>query len=179
MFNLQPTLEDNLIILRPLRESDFEPLYEIAKDPLIWEQHPCPNRYLKNEYSEFFSDSLKSQGALIIIDKLNAKIIGSSRFKPLEQVGNAVEIGWSFLTRKYWGGKYNSSMKTLMIDYALQFVDDIIFYVDLHNNRSQKAVEKISGSLITHSRFSYLMKKGERDLTYRINKQDWIKCKDR
>ena len=35
--NLQPTLENDLVILRPLRESDFEALYEVAKDPLIWD----------------------------------------------------------------------------------------------------------------------------------------------
>lgn len=174
MIQLQPTLEDDLIILRPLEEMDFEPLYEIAKDPLIWLQHPCPGRYKRNEFAEFFRDSIKSKGALIIIDKLNNKIIGSTRFKTLKEIDNAIEIGWSFLSRKYWGGEYNSSMKTLMINYAFGFVDDIIFYVDIHNLRSQKAVEKIGGHRITQPKFSHLMKEGEQNLTYRINKQDWM-----
>jgi len=164
---------DDLITLRPLIDSDFEPLYEIAKDPLIWEQHPCFNRYRSKEYSEFFNDSLKSKGALIIIDKQNDKIIGSSRFKPVKKADNAIEIGWSFLSRNYWGGKYNRSMKTLMIDYAFKYMDDIIFYVGIQNLRSQKAVEKIGGHRVTQPQFSHLMKRVGQDWTYRINKKDW------
>ena len=50
--NLQPTLQNDLIILRPLRENDFEALYEVAKDPLIWEQHPSRERYKREVYSK-------------------------------------------------------------------------------------------------------------------------------
>ncbi len=171
--NLQPTLEDKLIIMRPLREDDFEPLYDIAKDPLIWEQHPCYDRYKKDVYTEFFKDSLKSGGALITIDKSANKIIGSSRFKPVKNVESAMEIGWSFLSRDYWGGRFNKSMKKLMIDYAFETVEDIIFYIGNKNIRSQKAVEKIGGIRITESRHQHLIKDSKDDWTYRINKGKW------
>ena len=171
--DLQQTLEDELVILRPLRESDFAPLYEVAKDPLIWEQHPCHDRYRKDAYSEFFEESLKSKGALTIIEKSSNKIIGSTRFKPVKNVENAIEIGWSFLSRNFWGGKYNKSMKKLMIDYAFGSIEDVIFYIGKDNIRSQKAVEKIGGIKITEPHFKYLMNNNETDWTYRINKTDW------
>lgn len=82
--NLQPTLENDLIILRPLKENDFDVLYEVANDPLIWEQHPQNDRHKRAVYSEFFEDSMKSKGALIVIDKLSNSIIGSTRFKPVK-----------------------------------------------------------------------------------------------
>ena len=173
MMNLQPTLEDELIIMRPLRESDFEPLYDIAKDPLIWEQHPCHDRYKKDIYAEFFKESLKSGGAMIIIDKSIDKIIGSSRFKPVKNVESAMEIGWSFLSRDYWGGRFNKSMKKLMIDYAFETVEDIIFYIGKENIRSRKAVEKIGGVKITESKSQHLIKDSKDDWTYRIKKSDW------
>ncbi len=44
ILNRQPTLEDELVRLRPLEEADSEALYEVAQDPLIWEQHPS-DRY--------------------------------------------------------------------------------------------------------------------------------------
>ena len=172
MLNLQPILEDELIILRPLKESDFEPLYEIAKDPLIWKQHPSHDRHKKDIYSEFFKDSLKSMGALIIIDKSNDKIIGSTRFKPVKNVENAIEIGWSFLCRNYWGGKFNKSMKRLMIEYAFETVDDIIFYIGKENIRSQKAVEKIGGIRLTELKHQHLMEENQDEWTYRINKRE-------
>ena len=37
---LQPTLVGDLVHLAPLQASDHDALYEVAKDPLIWEQHP-------------------------------------------------------------------------------------------------------------------------------------------
>ena len=103
--NLQPTLENEVIYLRPLKNDDYESLYTVAKDPLIWEQHPCSDRYKQKVFEEFFKESIESKGALIVIDKSNDSVIGSSRFKPIRNVDSAVEIGWSFLSRNYWDNK--------------------------------------------------------------------------
>lgn len=168
--NLQPTLEDDLIILKPLKEDHFEALYEVAKDPLIWKQHPCPDRYKKAVYSKFFEESIQSEGALIIIEQSTHKVIGSTRFKSIDQATNAIEIGWSFLSRDKWGGKYNKAMKGLMIDYALRHVDHVIFYVGKENIRSQKAVLKLGGELTTDPNLTRAKKS---ELTFRIGKEDW------
>ena len=167
--NLQPTLEDSLIILRPLSKDDFDALYAVAKDPLIWEQHPCPNRYTKEEFSVFYEESIQSKGALVALDKSNNKIIGSSRYKPIEGTDTAVEIGWSFLARDYWGGKYNKSMKTLMINHAFQFMQDVVLYIDATNIRSQKAAEKIGAQRIIDSK-KHLLHSSPSNWTYCISK---------
>jgi RimJ/RimL family protein N-acetyltransferase len=70
-------------------------------------------------------------------------------------------------------GKFNKSMKKLMIDYAFETVDDIIFYIGKENIRSQKAVEKIGGKRITELKHQHLMKENQDEWTYRINKRDW------
>ena len=36
--NWQPLLENDLLILRPLKAEDFDALFKVASDPLIWEQ---------------------------------------------------------------------------------------------------------------------------------------------
>ncbi len=171
--NLQQALENHLILLRPLAEADFDMLYEVARDPLIWEQHPCSDRYKKEVFSEFFIDSIDSKGAYIIIEKSDQKVIGSTRFKKIKGADNAIEIGWSFLARDKWGGAYNKAMKTLMIDYALQYVDHVIFYVDRQNFRSQKAVRKLGGQEISASEFKLLVNENESDVTFRIGKENW------
>ncbi len=170
--NLQPELEDELIVLKPLSENDFESLYEVAKDPLIWEQHPCSDRYKKDVYKEFFIDSIKSKGAFKIIEKSSGRIIGSTRFKKIINSENAIEIGWSFLSRDKWGGKYNRAMKKLMIDYALQYVNHVIFYVGKENIRSQKAVQKLGGKKIVNPKFRKFVKDNESALTFRIGKKN-------
>lgn len=170
-FNLQPTLEDDLVLLRPLEKEDIEPLYEIAKDPLIWEQHPSFDRYQRKVYELFFEESLNSKGAFVVIDKATNKIIGSSRFKAIEGTDNAIEIGWSFLARTYWGGKYNRAVKTLLMDYVFNFMEYVVYYVEKKNIRSQRAVMKLGGVRVSGSEYEYLMSKLKEDYTYIVGKK--------
>ncbi|MEL6822472.1 MAG: GNAT family N-acetyltransferase [Calditrichota bacterium] len=156
-------------MLRPLAEVDQAALYAVAKDPLIWEQHPCPDRWRKKEFDAFFQTSLDSEGALVVIENSTANIIGSSRFKPVDGHPNAVEIGWSFLARKFWGGTYNRAVKQLMINHAMRTLEHVIFYIGTDNIRSQKAVEKIGAVQITDDQ-DPLKKKSDVDLTYVINR---------
>src|SRR6185436_18535359 len=148
-FDLQPILKDEILILRPLEEGDFENMYKVASDPLIWEQHPSKDRCRRDVFELFFKDGMASGGAFAVIDKKAGRIIGSTRFHSVKEAENAIEIGWTFLAREYWGGHYNQAMKTLMLDYAFQFVDNVLFYIDEKNLRSQRAVEKIGGRRIT------------------------------
>ena len=52
--NIQPTLENEKAVLRPLQEQDFEALYTVASDPNIWEQHPNKDRWKKDVFKVFF-----------------------------------------------------------------------------------------------------------------------------
>ncbi|MGB8194268.1 MAG: GNAT family N-acetyltransferase, partial [Chitinophagaceae bacterium] len=148
-FDRQPTLENDLLILRPLKEDDFEDLYAVASDPLIWEQHPQKDRCKREVFEGFFKEAMESGGAFAVIDQKTNQMIGSTRFKPVKESDNAIEIGWTFLARTYWGGNYNRSMKNLLINYAFNLVEHVLFYVHGNNTRSRKAVEKIGGVLIT------------------------------
>jgi RimJ/RimL family protein N-acetyltransferase len=142
--DFQPVLESDYVLLRALQSVDLEPLYQVAKDPMIWKQHPC-QRNLRPEFEKFFIESIRSKGALIVIDKKTNTIIGSSRYNPILGFENGVEIGWTFLSRNYWGGKYNKEIKNLMIEHAFKFVENILFYIDINNIRSQRAAEKLNG----------------------------------
>ncbi len=143
--NRQPTLAGELLELRPLRADDFDALFRAAADPLIWEQHPERDRYQEATFRAFFDEALASGGALVAIDRAAGRIVGSSRYHDYDPAGRVVEIGWSFLARAYWGGRYNGEMKRLMLEHAFQSVDRVIFLVGPENRRSQQAVEKIGG----------------------------------
>ena len=54
-FDLQPSLQGDLLELRPLRPDDFRELYAVAADPLIWEQHPSSDRYQEEVFKLFRS----------------------------------------------------------------------------------------------------------------------------
>ncbi len=144
-FPHQPVLKSDLIELRPLAAEDFDALYAVASDPLIWEQHPASDRCELPVFQKFFRDALVSGGALIAIDPRNGQVIGSSRFHGYDERKREIEIGWTFLARSYWGGRYNGEMKRLMLQHAFQFVDSVVFLVGPQNLRSQRAMEKIGG----------------------------------
>ena len=140
---LQPTLRSQLLELRPLRPEDFDDLYAVASDPLIWEQHPHNTRHQEEVFRKFFRDALASGGALIAIDSETGKVIRSSRYDGFNKEKSQVEIGWTFLARSHWCGVYNGEMKRLMLEHAFKFVNNVIFVIGTQNFRSQKAVEKL------------------------------------
>ena len=144
-FDLQPVLKGDLLELRPLRAEDYQDLYAVAKDPLIWEQHPSSDRYKEEVFKGFFREALESGGALVAVDRKDGRIIGSSRFHGYDEGKGEIEIGWTFLARSHWGGRYNGEMKRLMLRHAFRFVGSVIFLVGPENLRSQRAVEKIGG----------------------------------
>jgi RimJ/RimL family protein N-acetyltransferase len=150
-FELQPHLVGDVLELRPLRPEDWEGLFGIASDPLIWEQHPARDRYKEEVFKEFFQEALDSGGALVAIDRKTQSIIGSSRYFGYEPENSEIEIGWTFLARSYWGGEYNGEMKRLMLEHAFQFVDTVAFLVGPENFRSRRALEKI-GAVISGRR---------------------------
>ena len=142
-FELQPRLVGDLLELRPLRPDDWEGLFAVASDPMIWEQHPARDRCREEVFKEFFREALESGGAFVAIDRTTQEIVGSSRYFGHDPEKREIEIGWTFLARSHWGGKYNGEMKRLMLGHAFQFVDSVVFLVGPGNFRSQRAVEKI------------------------------------
>ena len=145
MMNLQPTLEGTFFNLSPLKEDDYADLLKAAADPLIWEMHPQPNRYQPEVFKLFFAEALASRGALAIRDLKTSEIVGTSRYYNYSAADSSVVIGYTFLTRDYWGGAFNRDLKKLMVNYALEFVSTTYFHVGLNNVRSQKAMLKIGG----------------------------------
>jgi RimJ/RimL family protein N-acetyltransferase len=140
---LQPTLEGELVTLRPFRAEDFQDLYAVASDPLIWEQHPASDRYKPDVFAAFFREGLESGGALIVIDKADGRVIGSSRYHGYDPEKSEIEIGWTFIARSYWGRGYNGEMKQLMLRHAFTFAESVIFLIGPQNRRSRRAVEKL------------------------------------
>jgi N-acetyltransferase len=144
-FEFQPHLQGDLLELRPLRADDYVALYAVAQDPLIWEQHPCNDRYLDDVFRVFFREAIESGGALLAIDRKEGRVIGSSRFHGYDAQRSEIEIGWTFLARSHWGGAFNREMKKLMLAHAFRFVNSAVFVIGPRNFRSQRAVEKIGG----------------------------------
>src|SRR5688572_21693390 len=145
----QPVLEGERLLLRPLTEADWDALYGVASDRELWAVHPSHDRWQEPVFRTFFDDALAKGGALVIIDKSTGAVIGSSRFQfcDRQEEAGALEIGWSFIARAYWGKGYNAEFKRLMLEHAFRHVDRVVFRVGADNMISCKAMANIGGRL--------------------------------
>lgn len=146
-FDRQPHLAGDLIELRPATAGDFDALFAVARDPLIWEVHPAHDRWQETVFRRFFADGLASGGMLVAIDRATGEVIGSSRYDFERAEPGEVEIGWTFLARSHWGGRYNGDMKRLMLDHVFGSLDRAMFMIGETNLRSRRAIERVGGKL--------------------------------
>ena len=174
-FELQPRMQNELIKLEPLEPGDFEILYAVASDPLIWEQHPSKDRYQRLVFENFFKGAMQSGGAFRVIDNTNGELIGSSRYCNHEEAKRQIDIGYTFLARKVWAKHYNRALKTLMLDHAFKHVDRVIFKVGINNWRSRKAMEKLGGIYVGEESVSYSGEPSHPNVIFKIDAADWAK----
>jgi RimJ/RimL family protein N-acetyltransferase len=177
-FDLQPTLENPWLRLRPLRAEDFETLYAVAADPLIWEQHPSRTRYQRDVFENYFKGAMESGGALLIHDKQTDQILGSSRYYDWDPSERHVSIGYTFIARSHWGRNpaginYTRQLKTLMLEHAFNYADAVLFHVGATNMRSRLAMQKLGATLIGEAAVAYYGEASNQNVIYRINRVDW------
>lgn len=175
MFSIQPVLENENVKLVPLKESDFEKLYEVASDPKIWEQHPNKDRYKKEIFRTFFEGAILSEGAFLIVDKDSEEIAGSTRYYAFDEDENSIFIGYTFYATKFWGSKMNPQVKKLMLDYIFRYVDLVKFHVGKDNARSRKAMERLGGELKGEISVAYFGEDDRINVEYWITKENWLK----
>jgi RimJ/RimL family protein N-acetyltransferase len=87
-------------------------------------------------------------GGGLTIENNKSEIVGSSRYYNYRPNSKDIMIGYSFITRDYWGSTHNREIKQLMMTHMYQWVDTILFTVGANNLRSRKAMTKIGGQLL-------------------------------
>ena len=171
--DLQPNqLKDEIVTLVPLQESDFDRLFEVASDPMVWEQHPNPNRYKKEDFRKYFEGAILSKGAFIVLDSQTQEVIGCSRFYDFNARTNSIKIGYTFIGTKFWGKNFNKNMKSLMINHAFEKFGNILFDVGANNIRSQRAISKIGATKIGEQEIEYYGEESKLNYIYQISKKN-------
>lgn len=174
-FSLQPThLQNEFVQLVPLESADFDRLFKVAADPLIWEQHPNKNRYQRKDFKNYFEGAVLSGGAFIVLDAITQEAIGSSRFCNYNQGKSTIEIGYTFLARDHWGTRYNKALKTLMLNHAFDFVNHVQFFIGENNIRSQKSIVRIGAVKVGEAEVEYYGEPMKKNFIYQIDKVNWI-----
>ena len=138
---------------------------------------------LKNWMENAISE-LQERKALpfTIIDSQTNEIIGTTRIGNMSAINNRVEIGWTWIAKKYQGTGINGHVKKLLFEYLFMETNTlrIEFKTDILNIPAKKAMEKVGlikeGVLRSHT----LMTNNRRRDTiyYSILKDEWMKIKN-
>jgi len=172
--NIQPTLENENVILHPLQDKDFDDLYAVDSDPKIWEQHPNKDRCKIEVFKVFFDGAMQSKGAFKIVNKASGHVMGSTRFYDHNQEENSISIGYTFYGREYWGKGFNHSVKSLMLDYIFQFVSKVHFHIGAENIRSQIAIGRLGTTKIDEQEIAYFGEQAKLNYIYCLTKEEWF-----
>jgi len=165
---LRLPLQTEHFSLEPLAPKDFDALYAVASDPLLWEQHPEADRWKHSKFQHFFDGGLANDlGFFLIREKRSGRAAGSSRFYGYDEANRCIRIGYTFIARELWGTSANREIKEAMLLRAFKVVDRVFFDIGPQNFRSIAAVKKL-GAVFSHN-------ESDTKAVYVLSKQQWFK----
>lgn len=142
----------NNVTLRPMQESDNEPLWRITKPKTFTHMLNQLNTY--EEFEKWMNAGLSqmttSDATIVytVIDSEMNEVMGSTRMYNMDFVNKSCEIGSTFYGEKYQRTHVNTTTKFLLLSYAFETLDliRVQFKTDADNLRSQKAIERIGAT---------------------------------
>ena len=143
------TLEGPKVKLAPLESAHFNDLVEIAKQKAIWANYSIdgsePNKMTNILKSAVLMRATGEQYPFTIIDKVNNRIIGSTRLYNAYPEHLKLEIGWTWYNPAYWGKGHNTECKYLLLGYCFEVLKAVRvqFQTNETNVRSRAAIQKI------------------------------------
>jgi len=144
-------LKGTTVELWPLEEELLEELYMAAADKELWKLVPfdCSDRDMFYKlYRLALSERERgAQYPFVIFHKPAKKLIGSTRFFEIYPDDKKLEIGWTWITREFWGTTVNFECKLLLLTYCFDVLktNRVQLKTKDTNFRSRKAIEKIGG----------------------------------
>ncbi|MEJ5105219.1 GNAT family N-acetyltransferase [Chryseobacterium sp. MYb328] len=88
-----------------------------------------------------------NQYPFVIRHKETQQLIGSTRFFEIYPSDKKLEIGWTWITKDFWGTTVNLECKLLLLTYCFEILktNRVQLKTKDNNFRSRKAIEKIGG----------------------------------
>ena len=186
-FSSEILLENKTARLRPLQPADTNLLLEAATaDPDLVLYSPYKihtpeylDQYIRQSLSERDRDF---RYPFAIYDKQKQGYAGSTSIANVSNTDKRLEIGWTWIGKKFQQTGLNRACKFLLLSYAFDTLEfeRVEFKTDARNKVSQIAIEKIGGRYEGALRSHTLMPDGFRRTTvyYSILKKEWPLLKE-
>jgi N-acetyltransferase len=179
---LDYVLENDVVLLRPLKENDLENLVHFAiNEPDIWKYSLVAVKGidgLKNYVQTAVEQRAKAiEYPFIVFDKRTQQYAGSTRFYDIQIEFKTMQLGYTWYGSKFQGTGLNKNCKFLLLQFAFEELgmERVEFRADNNNERSKAAMKSIGcieeGVLRNHLVYS----NGERrtSIVLSILKTEW------
>jgi len=180
------TLEGRLVRLVPLEPAHALALRRAGNDPEV-------GRYLLNGPGTTRADiealidlllQRQSEGTDLAFTTTRASDglpIGMTRFLHIDRANEAVEIGGTWLDRRYWRTPFNTESKYLLLRHAFEReeVHRVYLQTDLRNERAQRAIERLGAVREAVLREDRLLADGRyrSSVFYSVLRNEWTRVK--
>ncbi|HTR80391.1 MAG TPA: GNAT family protein [Bacteroidota bacterium] len=148
--NIHPvTLEGKVVRLEPMTHAHLDRLCEVGLDEDLWKLTTVNirtaqdmKRYIDTALNDF------AQGKalpFVVVERGSETVVGSTRFGNIDLTHRRVEIGWTWIARRWQRSAVNTEAKYLLLSHAFDTLGCIRveFKTDSTNTRSRNALLRI------------------------------------
>jgi N-acetyltransferase len=185
IFQHQPVLENERVLLRPLEASDYTHLLPFSlHEPDIWKYAIVNSSAAGEENLKKYLDytlknrSEKKEYPFIVFDKQTNRYAGSTRFYDIQQANLTAQLGYTWYGKEFQRTGLNRHCKLLLFTFVFEKwgLERLQLQADINNTRSIAAMKAIGcveeGVLRSHLP---LANGGRRDtIVLSILKNEWF-----
>ena len=127
MISQQLMLETDKVLLRPLQHLDIASFTTISNDASVWKYFTFllddPEQLQRWVEIALQEREERKRIPFTIIEKSTGDICGSTSYGSISMFDKRIEIGWSWLAKKYQGTGINFHAKFSLLSYAFEVLD--------------------------------------------------------
>lgn len=143
-------LENNCVLLRPLKGDDVENLRIYAEsEPALWIYSFQKANGLEN-MQRYIETAIRAREAgteypFIVFDKRTGQYAGSTRFYDIQMYHRTLLLGYTWYGKDFQGTGLNRHCKFLLLQFAFEQMgmERVEFRADIDNHRSIAAMKAI------------------------------------
>jgi N-acetyltransferase len=187
MMKIEPvTLAGQIVRLEPLEMKHAAELYQVSQDQAIWTYMPAYPPGSLADMERIIATALHEQQAsacqpFVIIDLVQGRVVGSTRYHNWSLQDHGVEIGWTWLTPFAQRTGVNTECKYLLLRHAFEGVGAIRVQFRTHhlNFKSQRALQRLGAIKEGELRNHMIMPDGSyrHSVFYSIIESEWPQVK--
>jgi RimJ/RimL family protein N-acetyltransferase len=149
-FSKDYVLENDIVKLTPLQESDYEKIISFSiHEPELW-THSLIQANSPEKLKVYINKALEGRicnnsYAFLVFDKRKNKYAGSTSFYDIQMENSTLQLGFTWYGKDFQGTGINKNCKYLMLEFAFEIlkVERVEFRADNENKRSINAMKSI------------------------------------